>query len=77
MVKKVVAVAAATGGLVIAGAGLAVADSGAQEAAFGSPGLVSGNAIQAPVQMPINVCGNSVTISDLLNEAVGNTCIDK
>ena len=46
MIKKVVAAAAATGGLVLAGAGLAVADSGAQGAAVHSPGVVSGNVIQ-------------------------------
>ena len=39
MIKKVVAAAAATGGLVLAGAGLAVADAGAQGAAVGSPGV--------------------------------------
>ncbi len=36
MLKKVVAVAAATGGLVLAGAGMAAADSGAQGAAVHS-----------------------------------------
>lgn len=37
MIKKVVAAAAATGGLVLASAGMAVADAGAQGAAVGSP----------------------------------------
>ncbi|MGY0487554.1 chaplin ChpH [Streptomyces sp. WG-D5] len=76
MIKKVVAAAAATGGLVLAGAGLAVADSGAQGAATQSPGVVSGNVIQAPIHVPVNVCGNTVSVIGLLNPAFGNTCVN-
>ncbi|NJP48822.1 chaplin [Streptomyces sp. SBST2-5] len=74
MIKKVVAVAAATGGLVLAGAGMAAADSGAQGAAVHSPGVLSGNVIQAPIHVPVNVCGNTVSVIGLLNPAFGNTC---
>ncbi|MGW1886246.1 chaplin ChpH [Streptomyces sp. NPDC002133] len=74
MIKKVVAAAAATGGLVLAGAGMAVADSGAQGAAVHSPGVLSGNVIQAPVHIPVNVCGNTVSVIGLLNPAFGNYC---
>ncbi|MCX5344600.1 MULTISPECIES: chaplin ChpH [Streptomyces] len=74
MIKKVVAAAAVTGGLVLAGAGMAVADSGAQGAAVGSPGVVSGNVIQAPVHVPVNVCGNTISVVGLLNPTFGNTC---
>ena len=77
MIKKVVATAAATGGLVLAGAGLAVADAGAQGAAVGSPGVLSGNVVQVPVHVPVNVCGNTVSVIGLLNPAFGNTCINK
>ncbi|WP_055718214.1 chaplin [Streptomyces niveiscabiei] len=76
MIKKVVAAAAATGGLVLAGAGLAVADAGAQGAAVGSPGVLSGNVIQVPVHVPVNVCGNTVNVIGLLNPAFGNTCVN-
>ncbi|MEV6951972.1 chaplin ChpH [Streptomyces sp. NPDC060048] len=76
MLKKVVAAAAATGGLVLAGAGLAVADAGAQGAAIGSPGVASGNVIQVPVHIPVNVCGNTVSVIGLLNPAFGNTCVN-
>ncbi|MFD1662856.1 chaplin ChpH [Streptomyces caeni] len=76
MIKKVVAAAAATGGLVLAGAGLAVADAGAQGAAVHSPGVVSGNVIQVPVHVPVNVCGNTISVIGLLNPAFGNTCIN-
>ncbi|MFJ7333603.1 chaplin ChpH [Streptomyces sp. NPDC101110] len=77
MIKKVVAAAAATGGLVLAGAGMAVADSGAQGAAVHSPGVLSGNVVQVPVHAPVNVCGNTVSVIGLLNPAFGNTCINK
>ncbi|MEU0336144.1 chaplin ChpH [Streptomyces sp. NPDC006193] len=77
MIKKVVAAAAATGGLVLAGAGLAVADSGAEGAAVGSPGVVSGNVVQVPVHVPVNVCGNTVDVIGLLNPAFGNSCVNK
>ncbi|MBW5483593.1 MULTISPECIES: chaplin ChpH [Streptomyces] len=76
MIKKVVAAAAATGGLVLAGAGLAVADAGAQGAAVGSPGVLSGNVVQVPVHVPVNVCGNTINVIGLLNPAFGNTCIN-
>lgn len=76
MIKKVVAVAAASGGLVLAGAGAAIADSGAQGAANNSPGVVSGNVIQAPIHIPVNVCGNTINVIGLLNPAAGNVCIN-
>ncbi|MEK8170072.1 chaplin [Streptomyces sp. M19] len=77
MIKKVVAAAAATGGLVLAGAGLAVADSGAQGAALNSPGVVSGNTIQVPIHVPVNVCGNTINVVGLLNPAFGAHCVNK
>jgi hypothetical protein len=77
MVKRVVAAAAATGGLLLAGAGVAVADADAQGTAVGSPGVVSGNVIQVPVHIPMNVCGNTVNIVALLNPAFGNTCLNR
>ncbi|GAA1885246.1 chaplin ChpH [Streptomyces durmitorensis] len=77
MIKKVVAAAAATGGLVLAGAGIAAADAGAQGAAVKSPGVLSGNVVQAPIHVPVNVCGNTVSVIGLLNPAFGNTCVNK
>ncbi|MEU9592021.1 chaplin ChpH [Streptomyces sp. NPDC048219] len=77
MLKKVVAAAVATGGLVLAGAGVAAADSGAQGVAAHSPGVVSGNVIQVPVHVPVNVCGNTISVIGLLNPAFGNVCINK
>ncbi|MCF3964541.1 chaplin ChpH [Streptomyces fuscigenes] len=76
MIKKVVAAAAVTGGLVLAGAGIASADAGAQGAAVQSPGVLSGNVVQVPVHIPVNVCGNTVSVIGLLNPAFGNTCVN-
>ncbi|MFJ8696225.1 chaplin ChpH [Streptomyces roseolilacinus] len=76
MIKKVVATAAATGGLVLAGAGMAVADAGAGAAAVGSPGVLSGNVVQVPVHVPVNVCGNTIDVIGLLNPAFGNACVN-
>ncbi|MET7620726.1 chaplin [Streptomyces sp. NPDC005408] len=39
-----------------------------------SPGVGSGNNIQAPVDVPVNACGNSITIGGLLNPTFGNDC---
>ncbi|WP_405482532.1 chaplin [Streptomyces sp. NBC_00009] len=77
MIKKVVAAAAATGGLVLAGAGIAAADAGAQGAAVKNPGVISGNVIQVPVHIPVNACGNTVSVIGLLNPAFGNACVNK
>ncbi|MDT0442947.1 MULTISPECIES: chaplin [unclassified Streptomyces] len=77
MIKKVVAVAAATGGLMLAGSGLALAESNAGGAAVGSPGVLSGNVVEVPINLPITVCGNTIDIIGVLNPAFGNTCIVK
>ncbi|MFG2356067.1 chaplin [Streptomyces sp. NPDC048521] len=60
---------------VAGGAGVASADSGSHGLAADSPGVVSGNAIQVPVHVPINLCGNTVDAIALLNPAFGNTCV--
>ncbi|GGV47784.1 small membrane protein [Streptomyces longisporoflavus] len=77
MIKKIVAAVAATGGLVLAGAGIAAADAGAQGAAVNSPGVLSGNVVQAPIHIPVNVCGNTVSVIGLLNPTFGNACVNK
>ncbi|MFB7636882.1 chaplin [Streptomyces sp. NPDC056149] len=42
-----------------------------------SPGVLSGNVIQIPIDLPINVCGNSIDVIGLLNPAFGNHCLNK
>ncbi|MGW7077381.1 chaplin [Streptomyces sp. NPDC054871] len=66
-----VAVAAMAGS-----AGIAAADAGANGAAVNSPGVISGNAVQIPVHIPVNACGNTVNVIGLLNPAFGNTCVN-
>ncbi|WP_394427096.1 chaplin [Streptomyces sp. SGAir0957] len=73
-VLKSAAIAVALSGSVLAGAGAASADAGAQGAAVGSPGVLSGNLVQVPVHVPVNVCGNTVNVIGLLNPAFGNSC---
>ncbi|MFJ4486037.1 chaplin [Streptomyces longwoodensis] len=61
----------------VAGAsGIAAADAGAGAVAAGSPGVLSGNAIQVPIHIPVNVCGNTIDVIGLLNPAFGNTCVN-
>ncbi|WP_405616857.1 chaplin family protein [Streptomyces sp. NBC_01508] len=48
--------------------------SSASGAALNSPGLLSGNLLQAPLDIPVNACGNSVDLIGLLNPAFGDSC---
>ncbi|MEU9453571.1 chaplin [Streptomyces sp. NPDC048277] len=75
-IAKAAVVALGTGAVVIGGAGLALADAGANGEAVGSPGVLSGNVIQAPINIPVNLCGNSIDVVGLLNPAFGNTCVN-
>ncbi|MER8184151.1 chaplin [Kitasatospora sp. NPDC094015] len=40
----------------------------------GSPGVGSGNSVQAPVSVPVDACGNSVNVVGVGNPAFGNDC---
>jgi hypothetical protein len=64
----------ATGSVLASTAGYAFASADAQGTATGSPGVGSGNLVQVPVNVPVNVCGNTINIVGLLNPAIGNTC---
>ncbi|MEZ7003545.1 chaplin [Streptomyces sp. AD55] len=75
-IAKAAGVALGAGAVVLSGTGLAMADAGAQGAAVGSPGVLSGNVVQVPVHIPVNVCGNTVDVIGLLNPAFGNTCVN-
>ncbi|MFF7300730.1 chaplin family protein [Streptomyces sp. NPDC008265] len=75
-VRRGLAVAMVAGAVVVAGASVASADAGAQGLTAGSPGVLSGNLIQVPIHIPVNACGNTVSIIGLLNPSFGNTCIN-
>ncbi|MEU9013468.1 chaplin [Streptomyces sp. NPDC048479] len=72
--KKAAALTMVAGSLVAAGAGVASATTGAHAngKASHSPGVVSGNLVQAPVHVPVNVVGNTVNVIGALNPTFGN-----
>ncbi|WP_405910552.1 MULTISPECIES: chaplin [unclassified Streptomyces] len=70
-----IAAAAASGAMAVTMP--AYADSAADGTAAGSPGLISGNTIQLPVHVPVNVCGNTVNVVGVLNPAAGNSCANE
>ncbi|MEU2789651.1 chaplin [Streptomyces sp. NPDC007100] len=71
--KGLITIVAAGGVLAVAG-GYAHADSGAQGKTANSPGVLSGNTAQIPVNVPVQACGNSVDVVGLLNPSMGNHC---
>ncbi|MEV4614092.1 chaplin [Kitasatospora sp. NPDC049258] len=73
-IKKAAVLSFAAAGLVLGAAGGAAASSGAEAVVANSPGVLSGNSIQIPVHIPVNVCGNSINVIGLLNPAFGNSC---
>ncbi|KUJ66334.1 hypothetical protein ACZ90_37570 [Streptomyces albus subsp. albus] len=48
----------------------------AKGAAVKSPGIVSGNVVQVPIHIPINLCGNTISVVGVLNGAAGNVCVN-
>lgn len=73
--KKAAALTLLAGGLVAAGAGAASATGHGAQAdgeALRSPGVGSGNLVQAPIHVPVNAVGNSVSVIGALNPAFGN-----
>ncbi|MEU0900499.1 chaplin [Streptomyces massasporeus] len=58
-------------------AGTASANDGPVGIAVGSPGVLSGNVVQIPIDINANVCGNSVNVIGLFNPAIGNHCTIK
>lgn len=76
--KKAAAVTMIAGGLLAAGAGVSSAHGGAsaEGEALGSPGVASGNQVQVPVHIPVNVVGNTANVIGLLNGAFGNTGVN-
>ncbi|MEU9029549.1 chaplin [Streptomyces sp. NPDC048383] len=63
---------AATTGSGAANGGGAVARGGSKD----SPGILSGNGIQLPVELPLNLSGNSVNVVGIGNSSHGNTSVN-
>ncbi|MET8449763.1 chaplin [Streptomyces sp. NPDC005209] len=49
-------------------------DADAEGGTSGSPGVVSGNNVEVPVDVPVNTCGNYVDVVSALNPAFANSC---
>jgi hypothetical protein len=78
--NHVIAIAAASGAMAVAlpaSAAFAADGSNADATTASSPGLASGNSLQVPVSVPVNVCGNTANIVGLLNPAAGNACANR
>ncbi|MFD7923216.1 chaplin [Streptomyces sp. NPDC059740] len=71
---RALTVTMAAGGLALAAAGGASAESAAHGNAVRSPGVGSGNLVQAPVHVPVKVCGATVDVVGLLNPAFTPPC---
>jgi len=72
--KKTLAAVGVAVAMVSCGAGVASADSDANGTADNSPGILGGNVIQVPVHVPVNLCGDTVSVIGLLNPASGAAC---
>ncbi|WP_460065833.1 chaplin [Streptomyces sp. YKOK-I1] len=68
--------AAVVAGLVLAlgAATPAFADNETVGVASHSPGFLSGNVVQIPIDVNANVCGNTLSVIGVLNPAIGNHC---
>jgi hypothetical protein len=75
-IRSAVAATALAAVAVLGGAGAASANSTAVGSATNSPGVLSGNLIQVPIDVPINLCGNSIGLVSLLNPSFGNRCVN-
>lgn len=73
-IAKAAALTAVAGAALAGTSGVALADSGADAGAVGSPGVISGNNIQVPVHIPVNLCGDTIDVIGVLNPAFGNKC---
>ncbi|MFF4605714.1 chaplin [Streptomyces sp. NPDC001339] len=74
-VKKAALVVAGAGLALGAATGSAFAHDGADAngKAVSSPGIGSGNLVQAPVHVPVNATGNTATVIGALNPTFDNT----
>ncbi|WP_030775618.1 chaplin [Streptomyces sp. NRRL S-920] len=66
--------------VVVGGAGQAIADPGPDDGptatgvSSNSPGVISGNTTQVPIELGANVCGISLDVLAALNPALANMC---
>ncbi|QGZ48408.1 DUF320 domain-containing protein [Streptomyces sp. QHH-9511] len=58
------------------GSGSQGGGAAAEGVAQGSPGLLSGNGVQLPIHLPVNISGNSVNVVGIGNPASGNQSVN-
>ncbi|MEU5443276.1 chaplin family protein [Streptomyces griseofuscus] len=69
--------AVAVGGLVMAGAGIASADTGAIAVSNNNPGLLSGFTAPTVASNPLNNCGNYTPAgASILSGTAGHSCVN-
>ncbi|MFI2432297.1 chaplin [Streptomyces sp. NPDC018693] len=73
MKKSAAVVAGAV--MALGAAAPAFADADTAGSALNSPGTLSGNVLQVPVHVPVNLCGNTADLIGLLNPSFGNNCV--
>ncbi|MFJ5775297.1 chaplin [Streptomyces sp. NPDC093094] len=75
---RIIASAVLAATVVFGGAGSALAadDPETVGAAANSPGILSGNVVQIPIDVLLNACGNSINLVGLLNPTAGNVCVN-
>jgi hypothetical protein len=74
-IRTAAVTAVLTGALALTGTTAAfAADPNPVGVASDSPGVLSGNVIQIPIDIPINLCGNTLDILAFMNPTSGNTC---
>ena len=74
LMQKAAVLAGMTGAVVLLAGGVASADNGPVGVATNSPGVLSGNVVQVPVNVDANACGNTINLVGLLDPAFGNVC---
>ncbi|MFD7513000.1 chaplin, partial [Streptomyces sp. NPDC059853] len=74
-IRTAIAATALAAAGVLGAAGTAAADAEAIGVATHSPGVLSGNVVQVPIELGLNVCGNTIDIIGILNPTFGNVCV--
>ncbi|MFJ9664737.1 chaplin [Streptomyces sp. NPDC101219] len=79
MRTRLITAAGLASAALLASAGTAVAHDGPETVgvASHSPGVLSGNVIQNPVDVDLNFCGNSLAPGGLLSPVFGNVCVNR
>jgi hypothetical protein len=76
MRKAFVAAAFAAVAVVGTASTASASGAGAVGGAWDSPGILSGNVIQIPINFEANVCGNDVGLLTALTSVAGVTCVN-